>query len=421
MTTGLGTSLKRAHRYFPMIDEKVRWYGQDRMFVFSTGFRYQFGHCKNTDDWHQYDSNEYTHLAFDELIEFEEEQYQNIGSRVRTTDPVLRKMLKIRAMSNPVRDFDASTDRFTVKDPQWVRSYFVDPAPNGRVTLYRTFEAKDGRKFRRTRIYLPAKLHDNPDPQFVRDYEENLLSRPEHIRQALLDGNWYLAPGSYFGDSWDPNLHVCRPFRIPGDWLQFRSMDWGFKQPGVCHWYAMDPDGNLFVHRELVFQGMDVIQVAAEIERAERQMDLWKDRRSALTGPADNQLWEERGDIGKTKAAEFLAKGIHWIQADKRSRARNAQRILTRLQDHRQGTTTPGLVFFQTCTYAIRTLPVIPAHPKRPEEPLDGGDDHALDSLGYGCAYASVGQRGMSSQEVDDDDFEPDPPDPGKWGYGLKL
>lgn len=413
----LEQTIQRAHRIFPKIDPGVKWDSRRNTFIFSSGYRYQFGHCKEFDDWQMYQSAEFTYIAFDEAVQFTEEQYDQITTRLRTADPVLSKSLKVRLMSNPMMTFDEGVR--TRGDPQWVRRRFVDPAPMGRVTLTRTFRRGDGTTFTRTRIYLPATLYDNPDPEFVRQYEEKLLDKPPHIRKALLYGDWYLAPGSYYGDVWIKEIHVCRPFKIPDDWPQWRSMDWGFKAPGCVHWYARDPDGNIFVHRELTFQGKDVAQVAAEIEKAERAMGLWKGRRSLITGPADTQLWEKRGDIGKDKATEFAERGIPWLKADKRSRARNAQLLVSRLMDHGNMTTTPGIVFFSTCVNAIRTLPTIPTDPKDPEVPLDGGEDHWHDSILYGVAYAS--RDHLPIPRKDDYDYEPEPVRHGKWGYGMEI
>lgn len=410
----LEQTIRRSHRIFPFIDPQARYLANTHTWIFASGFHYQFGHCKDTDSWEQYHSAEFTHIAFDELVQFEEEQYEQITTRLRCTDPVLKNMLKVRSMSNPLMKVEAGQN-FTVKNPHWVRERFVDPAPAGRKTLYKEITLASGEVTKRTRIYLPATLYDNPDPEFVRQYEETLRAKPAHIQKAMLYGDWYVAPGSYYGDSWLNNMHIIAPFHIPDDWPQFRSLDWGFKAPGCCHWWAVDPDGNCYVHRELTFQGKDVHQVAAEIKKVELELKLWKGR-SLITGPADNQLWEQRGDIGRAKYQEFAERGITWVKADKRSRARNAQLLLSRIMDHRNQTTTPGIVFFNTCKNAIRTIPVIPTDPKNPEAPMDGGEDHWHDSVLYGCAYASRPRAGSPAKRPREiNDYQPR----GRWGYGM--
>lgn len=424
----LETTLARAHRIFPSIDPKVRYDAERYIFRFSSGFRYQFGHCKDSSDWQQYLSNEYTIILFDELVQFEEEQYDQIITRLRSSDPVLSKMLKVRAMSNPMMNRGA--EAFTVKDPFWVRKRFVEPARQGRVILWRNvIDPTTGAVLRRHRwMYFPATIDDNPDKAFVAQYKATLANSPYHIRQALLLGDWYVTVGSYFGDVWNQRIHVIRPFKIPDDWPRWRSMDWGFKNPGCIHWYAMDEDDNIYVEREITFRGKTDREVADRVKDVEEELGLWDERarRSRITGPADTQLWEERGGHGKTKAQVFLEAGVPWVAARKNIgiSAHNAQRIFKRLGDHANGTRLPGLMFFSTCTEVIRTLPALQMD-KNNEDPLSGGDDHWVDSLGYGIDYASNGRGkiGKPTEPKDDwaDEDEPAKQMRGRYGYGSPL
>lgn len=402
----LEQTIRKAKRMLTTIDPGGNWTESKLTYTCTSGYTYQFGHCRDSDSWEMYFSSEYTHLAFDELVQFEEEQYEQITGRVRTSDPVLQTMLKVRSMSNPLMKIDDLAVGISVKNPHWVRERFVDPAPLGRTTLARTVRRHDGSEEKITRIYLPATLYDNPDPEFVRKYEAQLLSKPEHIRRAMLYGDWYHTPGSYFGDAWSNRTHTCRPFKIPDDWPQFRAMDWGFKLPGCVYWIAMDPDYNMVVHREHTFQGKDARVVAGEIRDIEKSLGLWDKRkdRSMVTGPADTQLWEQRGDVtAKTKAQEMAALGVSWVRANKKSRARAAQLLLSRMEDHGGGTKQPGVMFFDTCRNIIRYIPSVPADPSHPEEPLDQTNDHWLDAIMYACSYASLGGVGMARRDDDDD------------------
>ena len=395
--TMLKETLARAHRIFPRIDPNVRWLAQDHTFIFSSGYRFEFGSCQHEEDYNHYLSSQITHLFFDELTQFTQEQYEQIDTRVRSADPVLRTMLKTRAMSNPKAN--------------WVRDMFVEPHPDGRRIIKKKIVMFDGSTQYRTRIYLPGMIKDNPDKDFARDYEAKLRGKPAHIIQAFLLGNWYAFPGSYFGDEWTEDLHVCKPFRIPDHWPRFRSMDWGYKQPGCVHWWAIDDEETLYCEREYTFQNRDVIEVAKRIGEIERDLGLWdkKHNRSLITGPADTQLWEQRGDRVLTKAAEMARHGVPWAQADKGSRERAAQLLLGRIRDHRNRTRQPGFVAFETCTMLRRTLPGIMADKKNPECPEDGGDDHWLDSACYACSYASHGKRMIGQfRRRDDDDFDDD-------------
>lgn len=420
----LELSIQRSHRMFKTIDPDATWNENKATWTFRSGYKYQFSHCHDSEDWQNFLSFEFTSINYDEVVQLEEEQYDQINTRLRSSDPVLRLMLKIRAMSNPLMSKQKG-DNFSIKDPNWVRRRFVDPAPEGKVTLEKTLKMQDGRVVKHTSIYLPATLFDNPDADFVADYEAKLQNAKPHIRQALLYGNWYVTAGSFYGDVWNTRLHTCKPFKIPKEWPKFRSMDWGFKMPGVVHWYAMDPDGNLFCFRELVFQGMQAKAVAEAILQIEKGYGLLKRGKSILTGPADTQLWEDRGDGTKGKAMEMAEAGVMWVPAKKGpgSRLRNAELLYDRLADHDSGTTTPGIVFFEGCAEVIKLIPSVGTSDKNSEEPADGNDDHALDTCFYACGYASHGKAGLGWKSSDADDRDEDDEKPkkkqGRWGYGV--
>lgn len=421
----LKQSIIRTQRMFPQIDPQAKWQADENTWIFSSGYRFQFGHCKDAGSWITYIGNEYTHIGYDELIQFDEEQYSQINTRLRTDDPVLSQMLKIRAMSNPAMEMEAQ-DSFALVDPHWVRNYFVVPAPAGKVELKYEYDLPDGGRGVRTRMYLPATIHDNPNKAFVAQYIKNLAAKPRHIREALLSGNWFYTVGSYYGERWNERIHTCAPFRIPEDWPIFRSMDWGFKHYGCIHWWTLGEDDNLYCIRELMFLGKKDVEVAKMVRQSEEGMGLWRDGRSSISGPADTQLWEQRGATGRSMGATFLAMGVHWAKADKgKSRQRNAELLLGRLDDHRDGTTTPGIVFFRTCVNAIRTIPMILTDKNKTWLPMDGGDDHAHDSTLYACAYAARGRgrigaprQGKAAWELDDEEKGFTSTDRGQHGYG---
>jgi hypothetical protein len=416
-------TIERTRKIFPFIDPKVKWYGADNLWEFSSGYKWQAGHCKDPDDWENYYSNEYTHVSFDELTQFLETQYDQIRTRVRTADPVLMKMLRTVAMSNPLVQ-RMSNEKYVIRDPHWVRRRFVDPSPEGRKILKEKIVLGSGEVLWTTRLYLPAKLSDNPNKEFVRQYEIRLRSMKPHIQRALLEGNWYATADSFYGDTWDPQIHVCRPFKIPDNWPRFRTLDWGFKNPGRAYWWALDDENNLYCYRELCFKEKTDAQVAMMIMEIDLAQGMVKQGRSLLTGPADTQLWEERGETAKTKAAVMASKGVYWTKADKLSRKHNAERLVARLRDHSNGKTAPGFVVFNTCREMVRTIPMIQTDPDDIEVPADGGDDHSHDNACYACAYVSRGRVGMPKPALVNEWERPEEKDSvsdkrGRLGYGI--
>jgi len=85
---------------------------------------------------------------------------------------------------------------------------------------------------------------------FGREYMSKLdaLTGPRHAR--LRRGLWVSAEGAVF-DQYDPAIHVIDRFDIPADWARYWVVDFGYTHPFVCQWWAEDPDGRLFMYREI--------------------------------------------------------------------------------------------------------------------------------------------------------------------------
>jgi len=410
----LEQTIERSHRLFRTIDPGAKYDSQRHMWTFSCGYKFQFGHMKNLEDRFNYLSNEYTHIAWDELFEFEQEQYEYVNTRLRTADHVLQRKLRIVAATNPAGN--------------WVRDYFVAPARQGRVLLTKKILLDDGTTESRARIFIPATLKDNPDPEFRRRYEIELQDKPAHIRQALLYGDWYVVPGAFFAEEWIPNVHVVKPFKIPSGWTRFRVMDWGYKSWCVVTWWAVDKDGDIICYRERNFKRKDAEEVAEAIRSIEMRGDEWSkdewDRDkdcSRLSGPADNQIWEQRGTIGPSIAETMSEMGVWWEKCTKDRRAA-VQQFLLRLKD-RSGE-RPGISFFDTCEKTITTIPARETDPNDPELPADGGDDHWLDTVLYACMYraqipkSDEARRRYPRDELEERRSRKNVRRGGRYGYG---
>jgi hypothetical protein len=64
-------------------------------------------------------------------------------------------------------------------------------------------------------------------------------------------GIWAAAEGTVYEDSWDRNRNVIDRFPIPKEWPRYMLVDFGYTNPFVCKWYAMDPDGRFICYREI--------------------------------------------------------------------------------------------------------------------------------------------------------------------------
>lgn len=409
----LQETIDRAERMFRQFDPGAVYNKELHRWEFTSGYKYTFGHCREPKDHVAYLSKQYTHLSLDEAGQFLDEQYEELDARVRSADPVLEHLLATRLMSNPT--------------PGWLKERFVSPDPKGNVVFrVRVHDPETGEYFWKTRLFLPAKLDDNPDKAFVKQYKIKLLSKPAHMRARYLYGDWDSVEGGYFEDSYNPLVHIIEPFKIPREWPKFRSMDWGYKGQGVIGWFAMDPDENLYQFYEFNFRLMRDIEVAKRVIEIEQRFGFWdkRQRRSRLSGVADTQLWEERGDSGKSKAAVFAHEGVYWQPADKASIARNAERISERLRDYDK-TKKPGLMLFNNCKKTAEMLASIGVDDNDDTVPDKKSDKkHWFDVLAYAAARASRG-RGSIPMELHDfdkvsenDNDEPEMPRASGFGYG---
>jgi hypothetical protein len=420
--TRLGDTIERAHRMFPLIDPDVDWNEKKSIFTFSSGFKYQFGHCKDRNDYMNYLGQAYSHIGFDELVEFDKKQYDFICSRNRSGDPVLRLMLKKRSMSNPKMS-DNKGENIEVDDPGWVKRYFVDPAPEGNKILRRKVVLKSGEEVWVRRLYLPATLYDNPDKEFVRQYEIELRSKPKHIQECYLFGRWDSVIGSFFEDSWNPDIHRCRPFKIPQHWPIFRALDWGYVTHGNIGYYALDPAlDTLYKFWECTFKKKKVTDFVKSLLRPfEEANKLWNPFSGSLVyGPADTQIWEERGETALSKYQEFVQNGVDWCYADKRSREDNAQRVHERLVAHENFSRPPKLIIFENCKSTLQVLPAMQTDANHPTEPAKGGFDHPYDETSYACAYIHgriIDPPNYKGRLVDKDDVEERDVTRGSFGY----
>lgn len=85
----------------------------------------------------------------------------------------------------------------------------------------------------------------NPD-----DYDDTLNRLSGVQKMRLKEGKWVQAEGMVYLD-FDENIHVINSFPIPSDWRKFRVIDFGFVNPFVCQWWAMNHDGDLYMYREI--------------------------------------------------------------------------------------------------------------------------------------------------------------------------
>lgn len=83
-------------------------------------------------------------------------------------------------------------------------------------------------------------------------------------KQRLRYGRWVSAEGTVY--EFDAAVHVLDPFPIPGAWRRLRSIDFGYTNPFACGWWALDPDGRMYLYREIYHTQRTVADHARQIK-----------------------------------------------------------------------------------------------------------------------------------------------------------
>ena len=190
---------------------KAHWADKTYTFTFPSSATLTFGYCDAEDDVYRYQGTEAQYIAFDELTQFSETQYEYLFSRLRGTVDV---PLRMRSASNPGGVGHG-----------WVKKRFITGRNPGVV-------------------FVPSRLEDHPDEKFKDDYRISLSNLSEVRRRQYEDGDWDAAGGLAFENT---GVSLIEPFPVPTHWERFESMDHGTTAPTAWANYAVDMDGNLIV------------------------------------------------------------------------------------------------------------------------------------------------------------------------------
>jgi len=366
----------KSQELYPKIWPGIKWSERKMQWTAPSGARLWMSYLDRDDDVLRYQGLAFSWIGFDELTQWATPYAWNyMRSRLRSTAADLP--IYMRATTNPGG-----------RGHHWVKKMFIDPSPynraydatdieTGEVLRYPAGHAKAGRPLYKRR-FIPARLSDNPYLAESGDYEAMLLSMPEQQRRQLLDGDWDIKEGAAFTE-FDRNIHVVEPFDIPSNWVKFRACDYGYGSKSGVVWFAVAPNEQLVVYRELY-----VSKVLAT-DLADMILDVEAGDGNIKYGVLDSSLWHKRGDTGPSLAEQMIMKGCRWRPSDRSrgSRISGKNEIHRRLQVD-EFTEEPRLVFFNSCTNTISQLPAIPLDKKNPEDVDTNAEDHLYDALRYG-------------------------------------
>lgn len=323
------------------------WLGEYRAQQHEFVLQPQFGGgvlaFRNLNDPSKYMSSEFALIGVDEITKNDRSTFDLLRMRKRWPG---MKHTKFLAGTNPGGI-----------GHDWVKKMWIEKNFNSNETEKEQF------------AFVTAKATDNK--YLDEGYYKTLDALPDKLRKAYRDGNWDIFAGQYFTE-WNKEQHVIEPFEIPPQWKRFRAYDHGREAPACCSWYALDYDGRVWKYREFYQSGLNVDQIAAEINRLSRgeEYDF---------SVADPSIFSKQGFVdrygGQTIAESFARQGVVFFPAsNRRIDGWNLLHQYLFWDAHKK----PKLIYFSTCYNSIRTLPSLVHDDHKPEDVNTRGEDHCF-------------------------------------------
>lgn len=145
-----------------------------------------------------------------------------------------------------------------------------------------------------------------------RDYVLGKLTRLSGVRKArYLEGKWVVAEGAVY-DEFNEAVHVIDRFEIPKEWRRFRVVDFGYSNPFVCDWFAVDPDGRLYLYRQIYRTQRIVEDHARDIMRLSAGERI---EATIADHDAEDRETLRRHGIPTIPAKKEISVGIQLVQA----------------------------------------------------------------------------------------------------------
>jgi phage terminase large subunit len=255
---------------------------------------------------------------------------------------------------------------------------------------------------------LYSKHEDNPRLYANGEWTEyglSYLARLDSLTGARYErmrwGKWVAAEGLVY-EGWDESVHLIDRFKIPTEWTRWISVDLGFTNPTCIQWWAEDPDGRLYLHREL-YRTRTLVE-----DHAKRMLELTRSRSGKWSEPRPRAIICDHDAEDRATLEKHL--GMSTVPA-KKSVSDGIQAVQSRLKVQADG--KPRLFLFRDSLADVDEDLVSRALPTRTVEEITGyvwavkpgtggselkeaplkQNDHAMDALRYMVAERDLGGR----------------------------
>lgn len=129
-------------------------------------------------------------------------------------------------------------------------------------------------------------------------------------RDRLRFGRWVQAEGVVY-PQWDAARHLVNRFAIPDTWRKFRAIDFGYTNPFVCQWWALSPDDEMYLYRELYMTGRTVRSHAEQINQFEPSSEF---EATIADHDAEDRATLSECGIDTIAATKDMTRGIQGMQ-----------------------------------------------------------------------------------------------------------
>jgi phage terminase large subunit len=230
------------------------------------------------------------------------------------------------------------------------------------------------------------------------DYMGKLDALTGVRRMRLRDGRWTAAEGVIY-EEYDDTVHLVDHFVPPADWPRIWGVDFGYTNPFCCQWWAIDPDGRLWLYREVYMTRRTVDEHARTILDAVTVVDeetgerTWTEPKPiaivADHDAGDRAVLERELELSTTPARKDVKTGLKAVKTRLKPAGDGLPRLLLMrdtLVERDQGLAAAKkpLSTVDEITGYVWAKPTATnaASKPEPEEPLKV-DDHGMDTMRY--------------------------------------
>jgi phage terminase large subunit len=195
----------------------------------------------------------------------------------------------------------------------------------------------------------------------------------------------------------DPAIHVIDTPNITNEWRRFRSIDFGHTNPFVCQWWAIDPDGRMYLYREL-YGTKRIVEDWAKLIHKHSAGESYEVTIS--DHDAEDRATLERHGISTRPAFKAFAPGRDGVEARLRVAGDGKPRLYICRNALLQRDESLSEAYKPLCTeqeFEAYVYPKDSGGRATKEDPVKE-HDHGMDAMRYAVAY--VDKIGSQSVEV---------------------